>query len=226
MPQIDRLLSVMTSQRASALRLNEHELAELDIGGSARPVTKTALTSAQVVALVREIAPADSAQELDAGRATAFDYVSTDGAFRVEAVRSDDRWRATVTMDERRERQRLNGHIGNGVPEFNPIAPPAAAVAAPASVPAPPTPGPTPAAAPPAPSPASPAPAEPASGAVSDGDAISAFAGSDRAISVATAGSRGAYRSHAAAPVSACAAGPTDERKTATSAATTRALIM
>ena len=181
MPQIDRLLSVMTSQRASALRLNEHELAELDIGGSARPVTKTALTSAQVVALVREIAPADSAQELDAGRATSFDYVSTDGAFRVEAVRSDDRWRATVTMDERRERQRLNGHIGNGVPEFNPIAPPAAAAAAPASAPAPPTPGPTPAAAPPAPSPVTAAPAEPTSGAVSDGDAITAFAGSDRA---------------------------------------------
>src|SRR5690349_9965979 len=124
MPQIDRLLSVMTSQRASALRLNEHELAELEIDGSARPVTKTALTSAQVVALVREIAPPESAVELDAGRPTAFDYVSTDGAFRVEAARADERWRATVVMDERRERQRLNGHIGNGLPEFNtPVAP-------------------------------------------------------------------------------------------------------
>ena len=63
MPQIDRLLSVMMSQRANALRLNEHELAELEIAGVARPVTKTALTSAQVIALVREIAPAESAAE-------------------------------------------------------------------------------------------------------------------------------------------------------------------
>jgi len=178
MPQIDRLLSVMTSQHASALRLHEHELAELEIDGSARPVTKTALTSAQVVALVREIAPPESALELDAGRATAFDYVSTDGAFRVEAARADERWRATVTMDERRERQRLNGHIGNGVPEFNPPVAPRAP--APAAAPSTPTAGaPAPVA---APAPAAAPPAEPpAGGAVSDGDAITAFAGSDRA---------------------------------------------
>jgi twitching motility protein PilT len=175
MPQIDRLLSVMTSQRASALRLNEHELAELEIGGVARPVTKTALTSAQVVSLVREIAPADAAADLDAGRSATFDYVSPDGAFRVEASRAADRWRATVTIDERRERQRLQGHIPNGVPEFNPAlsaaeAPVAAAPAAP-----PPTTAPVPAV------PAAAPVAAPASSGTSDGDAIVAFAGSDRA---------------------------------------------
>ena len=168
MPQIDRLLSVMTSQRANALRLNEHELAELEIAGVARPVTKTALTGAQVVSLVREIAPAESAADLDAGRPATFDYVSPDGAFRVDATRAGDGWRATVTLDERRERQRLNGHIPQGVPEFNPApASPAAAAAAaaPAIPPAAPVSSPTPA---PVPS-------------ASDGDAISAFAGSDRA---------------------------------------------
>jgi len=176
MPQIDRLLSVMTSQRASALRLNEHELAELDIDGAARPVTKTALTSAQVVALVREIAPPDSALELDAGRPTSFDYVSTDGAFRVDAARADQRWRATVTVDERRERQRLNGHIGNGVPEFAPPAPaPAAPPAQPAPAPAAPSAGATPVV------PAPPAAAPTTGNAVSDGDAITSFAGSERA---------------------------------------------
>jgi len=174
MPQIDRLLSVMTSQRASALRLNEHELAELEIAGVARPVTKTALTSAQVVALVREIAPVESAADLDAGRSASFDYVSPDGAFQVEATRAGDRWRATVTLDERRERQRLNGHIPTGVPEFNPpVAAPdpgvAESVASPAAVPA-------------AVSTAAPAPAPAMSGpSASDGDAINAFAGSDRA---------------------------------------------
>jgi twitching motility protein PilT len=175
MPQIDKLLSVMTTQRASALRLNEHELAELDIAGVARPVTKTALTSAQVVSLMREIAPAEAAAQLDAGRATSFDYVSPDGAFRVDAARDGDRWRATVTIDERRERQRLNGHVPTGVPEFNP----APASEAPAPSP-PPAPAASPAAAAPVPTPA-PAPASPASGGLSDGDAIVAFAGSDRA---------------------------------------------
>jgi len=178
MPQIDRLLSVMTSQRATALRLNEHELAELEIAGAARPVTKTALTSAQVVSLVREIAPAESAADLDAGRAASFDYVSPDGAFRVEAARAGDRWRATVTLDERRERQRLNGHMPNGIPEFNPAptapAPAAAAPAAPAPVASTPVPTPVVAVA----SPAAPAAHTPSA---SDGDAIMAFAGSDRA---------------------------------------------
>jgi twitching motility protein PilT len=173
MPQIDRLLSVMTSQRASALRLNEHELAELEIGGVARPVTKTALTSAQVVSLVREIAPVEAAADLDAGRPTTFDYVSPDGAFRVEATRAADRWRATVTIDERRERQRLQGHIPNGVPEFNP----GAAAVETAPTPAAPAPAPVPAAAPVA----APAAAAPASPAIGDGDAITAFDGSDRA---------------------------------------------
>jgi twitching motility protein PilT len=165
MPQIDRLLSVMTSQRASALRLNEHELAELEIAGAARPVTKTALTSAQVVSLVREIAPADAASHLDAGRAASFDYVSGDGAFHVEPSREGDRWRATVTMDERRERQRLNGHVAAAPPEFNP-APVAHTIATPAE-------------------PARPVAAAPAPIATSsrqaDADAINDFAGSDQA---------------------------------------------
>ena len=169
MPQIDKLLSVMTNQRATALRLNEHELAELDIAGTARPVTKTALTSAQVVSLVREIAPAESAAQIDAGQSTAFDYVSPDGAFRVEATRATDRWRATVTIDERRERQRLHGHLPNAVPEFNPAL---AATGAAASTPVPP-----PAAVAAAPAPA----AAPPPATSSDADAILAFAGSDRA---------------------------------------------
>ncbi len=175
MPQIDRLLSVMTSQRATALRLNEHALAELEIAGVARPVTKTALTSAQVISLVREIAPADSAADLDAGRAASFDYVSPDGAFRVEAARADEGWRATVTLDERRERQRLNGHIPAGVPEFNPTLATADAPAATPVAAATPVVSAAPAA------PAAPAPIAAAGPSASDGDVISAFAGSDRA---------------------------------------------
>jgi twitching motility protein PilT len=205
MPQIDRLLSVMTTQRASALRLHEGELAELDIAGTARPVTKTALTGQQVVSLLREIAPADVAAHLDSGTATGFDYVSEDGAFRVEAGRDGAAWRVRVTIDERRERQRLNGHVGTGLPEFAPVLPatPAAApardaapaAARPAAAPTRPATAPVVAAPPAAPlaaaahaAPAAPpaAPA-PAASAVStpesrgDADAITAFPGSDSA---------------------------------------------
>src|ERR1700704_2634529 len=119
MPQLDRLLSLMVSQRASALKLHESELAELEIAGAPRPMTKTALTGQQVVALLREIAPADAAMLLDAGMPTKFDYVSEDGAFCVDAARDGTKWHARVTVDERRERQRLNGHPQPQIAEYD-----------------------------------------------------------------------------------------------------------
>jgi twitching motility protein PilT len=175
MPQLDRLLSVMVSQRATALKLHESELAELEIGGAPRPMTKTALTSQQIVALLREIAPADAAAMLDGGQATQFDYVSEDGAFCIDAAREGAQWRARVTLDERRERQRLNGHARPEIPDYAPTST--------ASAPTPtPTPTPTPATAPAA-VPAASHAAAPVThtGVGAAGDAISAFEGSDRA---------------------------------------------
>ena len=167
MPQLDRLLSVMVSQRATALKLHESELAELEIAGAPRPMTKTALTSQQVVALLREIAPAEAAALLDAGKPAQFDYVSEDGAFRIDAARDGAQWRARVTLDERRERQRLNGHPRPEIPDY-------AAATPSASVPA--APGVDHAALAKAPVP------ELAAAVVSvDIDAISPFAGSERA---------------------------------------------
>src|SRR4051794_26765194 len=109
MAQLDRLLSVMMSQRATALRLDESELAELEIGGAPRPVTKTPLTGAQVLALLREIAPSESVTAIDAGQETAFSYVSDDGAFAVQTSRDGNRWRARVTVDEKGQRERIAG---------------------------------------------------------------------------------------------------------------------
>ncbi len=177
MPQLDRLLSVMVSQRATALKLHESELAELEIAGAPRPMTKTALTSQQVVSLLREIAPAEAAADLDAGRATQFGYVSEDGAFCIDAAREGVHWRARVTFDERRERQRLSGHARPEIPEYTAQAPTApAAPAAPAAPRAPTAP-----ASPPAPAAAGSAAggAIPAIGGA--GDAIVDFPGSERA---------------------------------------------
>ena len=87
MAQLDRFLSAMVSHRATALRLDEGALAELEIAGAARPVTKAPLTSSQVLQLLREVAPATSGEALGAGQPTAFDYVSEDGAFAIDARR-------------------------------------------------------------------------------------------------------------------------------------------
>jgi twitching motility protein PilT len=110
MAQLDRFLSAMVSHRASALRLDESALAELEIAGASRPVTKAPLTSAQVVALLREIAPGPSAEALAAGRPTSFSYVSDEGAFAIEATRESARWQVRITIDARRERDRLVDH--------------------------------------------------------------------------------------------------------------------
>src|SRR5688572_1581648 len=59
MPQLDRFLSVMVSNRADAIRLVEGQMAVLDVNGAARPMTKQPLTASQLVNLLREIAPAD-----------------------------------------------------------------------------------------------------------------------------------------------------------------------
>jgi twitching motility protein PilT len=174
MPQLDRLLSVMVSQRATVLKLHEGELAELEIAGAPRPMTKTALTSQQVVALLREIAPVEATALLDAGMPTQFDYVSEDGAFCVDATREGSQWRVRVTLDERRERQRLQGHPR---PENAEYAAPSPAASAPAATPAPIAPEPI-AAAPP---PRSSGPVAVPASRSDDADAIGIFAGSDRA---------------------------------------------
>ena len=105
MPQLDRLLAVMTSNRGDQLLLAENDVAKLRIGGAAHPITKQVLTAAQLVALLREIAPPDAAKLLEGGRPAAFAYVSDDGVFRAEASRDGGRWTASIRIDsEARER--------------------------------------------------------------------------------------------------------------------------
>ena len=162
MAQLDRLLSVMMSQRATALRLDESELAELEIGGAPRPVTKTPLTGAQVLALLREIAPGEAIAALDAGQPSSFSYVSDDGAFAVQTSREGNRWRARVTVDESRERQRLSGFKPTQITDDEPANVPRSAAPAPATA----APEPLPATRP---------------SLEANGDAISGFDGSERA---------------------------------------------
>jgi twitching motility protein PilT len=110
----------MVSNRANALLLNEGEVAQLDVSGGARPVTKQALTAQQVVMLLKEIAPADAGAKLDAGHPAVFQYQSNDGVFVARATPVSGKWEAHVRIDD-----------DAGAPGSRPAAPAATAAPAP-----------------------------------------------------------------------------------------------
>jgi twitching motility protein PilT len=83
MAQLDRFLNLLVSNNASALNLSEGEVATVMIKDSARPVMKQALTSAQILNLVREISPSNASPAPDANGNTRFEYSSSDGTFEV-----------------------------------------------------------------------------------------------------------------------------------------------
>jgi twitching motility protein PilT len=128
MAQLDRLLSVMVSNRANALVLNEGDVAQLEVPGGVRPVTKQPLTSQQVIALLREIAPADASAKLEAGDAATFQYSSDDGVFVARASQLDGRWEASICVDDDAAFLQQGG--GGGAAVATPVAAPVAAPAA------------------------------------------------------------------------------------------------
>jgi twitching motility protein PilT len=83
MAQLDRFLNLLVTNNASALNLSEGEVATVTIKDSARPVMKQALTSAQILNLVREISPSNAPHSLDLHGNTRFEYSSPDGTFDV-----------------------------------------------------------------------------------------------------------------------------------------------
>jgi len=83
MAQLDRFLNILVSNNATALILSEGDVATVTIKDSARPVMKQALTSAQILTLVREIAPSEKPHSLDAQGSVRFEYTTADGTFDV-----------------------------------------------------------------------------------------------------------------------------------------------
>ena len=130
MAQLDRLLSVMVSNRANALVLNEGDVAQLEVPGGVRPVTKQPLTSQQVVALLREIAPADAGAKLEAGKDATFQYSSDDGVFIARATIADGRWEASICVDDDSAFMQTTGGNGGATAVATPTAAPAVARAA------------------------------------------------------------------------------------------------
>jgi twitching motility protein PilT len=72
--------------------------------GVPRPITKQPLSAAQLMMLLKEIAPAPAVKQLDAGSPATFDYANGDGAFTVQTALTGGRWHAKIGL-------------GNGVAE-------------------------------------------------------------------------------------------------------------
>jgi len=88
MAQLDRFLNLLVTNNGSSLILAEGDVAKVTIKDSARPVMKQVLTSAQILTLVREIAPPDKPHALDAAGAVRFEYTSLDGTFDVSLTQT------------------------------------------------------------------------------------------------------------------------------------------
>src|SRR3954467_8398921 len=88
MAQLDRFLNLLVTNNGSALVLSEGEVATVTIKDSPRPVMKQALTSAQILTLVREISPANQPHSLDAAGSVRFEYTSADGTFEVSLTKN------------------------------------------------------------------------------------------------------------------------------------------
>jgi twitching motility protein PilT len=108
MAQLDRLLAVLVSRRGDSIRLVQDEPAVLVRGSETQPLTRTPLTPAQVLAIVREVAP-ETEQRVERGEGAQFDYTMGDDAFVGHIHRIEGR----LTVDVTPRAAGGNGH-GNG----------------------------------------------------------------------------------------------------------------
>src|SRR5947199_5672058 len=130
--RLDPFLDVMLRERADQLYLLPDEPVTLVKDGKPRKVSKQPLTDQHIYALLVEVAPSESANHIDTGTETEFEYIADRGMVRVRIVPEMGRLTAVVSPKPRPAQ-----------------AEPSVAAPAPATAPAP---------APPPPPPAPPAP--------------------------------------------------------------------
>jgi len=99
MAALDPFLSVLVSSRADALRLASGETAVLEQQGRRRPITKQQFTRAQLIALLKEIAPAEDMRQLARGERVAFRYTGGDAAYRAEAGDAEGMLEVRITPE-------------------------------------------------------------------------------------------------------------------------------
>jgi twitching motility protein PilT len=95
MAQLDRLLAVLVSRRGDSIRLVQDEPACLMRGDESQALTRAPLTPAQVLTLVREVAPADTEERVERGERAEFEYQMGTDAFVGRVHRASGR----LTLD-------------------------------------------------------------------------------------------------------------------------------
>src|SRR5688572_30665869 len=114
MAQLDRLLAVLVSRRGDSLRLVQDEPAILLRGAESQALTRVPVTPAQMLAIVREVAPGDTEQRVERGEGAQFEYTLGPDAFVGRVHREQGRLTLDVTP---RPSSNGNGHAngsGNG----------------------------------------------------------------------------------------------------------------
>jgi len=94
--RLDRLIQAMQEQGAKGLQLAVGRPATMLLGGASRPVTKDPLSGPQIVALLREIAPASLQGSVAEGAEVVFPYLSPSGATQVEVEQVDGALHVTI----------------------------------------------------------------------------------------------------------------------------------
>jgi len=100
MAQLDKFLTVMVTNHAESILLIEGDVATLQKDGVPRPITRQPLSGAQLVMLLKEIAPAASAKDLEGGTPASFRYANPDGDFFVKSAHTGGRWHASIALHE------------------------------------------------------------------------------------------------------------------------------
>src|SRR4051812_16643243 len=103
MAQFDKLLAAMVSNKADSLVLEDGDLVKVEVGGQLRPLTKTPLANAQIVALLKEIASADALKNLEAQKPATMSHITGDGAFVVRAMLHGPKWHVVAKIDDKAE---------------------------------------------------------------------------------------------------------------------------
>jgi twitching motility protein PilT len=88
MAQLDRLISSLGTTPGATILLTPDNPAELFGSGQMRPLTRHPLTTRQILALVREVAPPSALTDLDLGARCTFVYPSPSGAVQVAVERA------------------------------------------------------------------------------------------------------------------------------------------
>jgi hypothetical protein len=100
MAQLDRLLAVLVSRRGDSIRMVQDEPAFLVQGEESQALTRGPLTPAQMLTIVREVAPADTEQRMEQSEGALFEYTMGKDAFVGRLHR--DRGRLTLHVTPRR----------------------------------------------------------------------------------------------------------------------------